>query len=395
MKNTKIMLIKVIVLIVAIAAITLAVLLSGNSNNEEDPTLATTPEPTPLQTEQPGETPADEPPEEEETPEREPSAEELEFLNYNGSEMIMYHIWQDTFRELIETADRNLMLEVEQIVHYRLSEQDNMLLRFMLIHEREDTLFFRDEAEAYGVPGLTIDLTLFETFSSTEEIEKILRENGIHEPVADYVIFYHELYVEQGIPPTVVVYTDSSVYFISIEMTDGIPLNHIYTHSEYLEKYRMHDGELIVDETVIPTPAETLTFEYRQMLAPIRLILEAIECDIRIESEIANFEEIFLHGLADLTLTMYFSRNGKDYALEVERWFPGLIDIETGNYLLYVFPQDHLHFVHGRFATAEEFEFYVDETVLQNILELLGVTVEVDYTTRQLTITSPPLISSP
>ena len=390
MKSKKTVLIFAILLSILITATILGIFLS--SCNTEDDTPEATPAPAPIA--QTPEAPTVSTPAEQdefddfEEPEREPTADELEFLNYDGPEMIMYHIFPHTFRELIETTNRDLMLEVEQVVHYRPSEHEDMLLRFMLIHEPAETLIFRDEAIAYGILGLTIDLELFKTFSSTVGIEHILRENGINNSVTDYIFFSHELYVEQGVPPTVMVYTENGVYFISIERTDGVLLYHVYTHSEYFEKYRMHDGELIVDGRTIPLPAETLTFENMQMLAPLRVILEAIGCDIRIESDEDHFDEIFRYGGDNLNIAMFFSKHGRDFALEIQRWAPGIIDFATGYYLNYVFPQDHLHFIHGRYDTKEDFEFYVDEIVLRYILELVDATVEVDYENRIVTVLS-------
>ena len=384
-KNKKIILITAIILPVLITAIILLILLTGN-NTDSDVTISA-PTPAPPPTAQPAQTPPDEDPGDYEEPERELSAEELEFLNYDGPEMIMYHIWSDTFRELIETADRNLSPEPEQVVHYRPSGQEDMLLRFMIIAEGEGG-FFRDESMSYGVPGLTIDTTLFETFSSAAGVENILDDNGVSEPVTDYFIFVHELYFEQRIPPTVVAYTENNVYFIVIEMTDGKTLDQVYTHSEYREKYRVYDGELIVNEIPVPVPTDILTFEYKQMFAPLRLILEAINCDVRVESEIIDFGDIFTYGLEELNITMFFSRNGKNYALEIERWAPTFRDLKTGYWLFDVIPEDHMHFVHGRYKTTEDFEFYVDETVLRNVLELVDATLEIDYDKRRVEVTS-------
>ena len=276
--------------------------------------------------------------------------------NTDMPHFILHEMRYDDFFQFIETPSvsmLNTLSHRENVLSLSEASSDFLpgLVRREIVSDDPVRVF---EEPIIRFPNLSVDESLVRFAGDTAEIQTYLAEHGITSKIESAVALG-----VRAIPLTIWVQAGGENFFITSELQSGASVYRFYTHSEFLERFGVKKGTLIVNRVEIAH----VEFHFDYVILPLVATLEALDADIRLLDD----------G------TTLFAYNGVEFILDKTE--PSFV--EVGNM--------HNHFLlpPGGYMFLEVMgsEVMVDSTyTMRFILRSMGVEMHIDRDQMLVTI---------
>lgn len=274
----------------------------------------------------------------------------------------VYLIEVNTFREFLSNQSMDVLQNDNKGIYvFEKSNRKNYVKRTTV----SDMSYIVDEYESgiMRIGNLPVYSEFIDFVGNLENIEQLLKENNVDCIVKDYVLI--ECTKTYNIPVTIWIQTNRESYFVTIDEEVGYCNTlstdfkyNLYTSNNYLEKFQLKDGTVIVNETDVSDKI-SVKFENKEFYLPFRSVVESLGGYVEWNSK----EKI-----------AFFSKGDKKYALRINQ-YPYLVEMKD---LFNEFPIAPGGTVENCYIN-ENGTLLMNRMITEKIVEYLSVTMEIDY----------------